>query len=106
MGIAVFDWLTDYWIIVSVLLVTAFIACLFLYWQSRHKGWLIGAGGVGALALFYGLLVALLSLYFETDSHRVQRKVERMADALTHQDLDGTFVHVSDDFRGPMNMDK
>jgi hypothetical protein len=67
---------------------------------------LIGAGGVGALALLYVLLVALLSLYFENDSHRCQRKVERMADALTHQDLDGAFAHLSDNFRGPANLDK
>jgi hypothetical protein len=96
------DWLfegrTGVYVVLAAL--TAFL--LLVWWQTRKRGFLIGAGAVCLLVGVY----ALLDYTVETDSDQIVHKVKAMIAAVNAGNIEGIFEHVSDDFRSPSGRSK
>ena len=97
-----FDWLFEGWPAIYALLVIKLIALGYIYWQTRHKGWLYGMLGVVVLIGVYALLDHLV----ETDREQLERKIRTMAAALDAHNLDGVFDNIDDNFTTPQFKNK
>jgi hypothetical protein len=89
------DWLIEGDVTVLTLLVLACVVLAALWWQSRKQVFGIAAIVIGLLALTMFLVDHLV----ESDREQIQRKVGEIAAAISNQNLDAAFAHVSSDFR-------
>jgi hypothetical protein len=91
------SWLVEDPTPVYVILGTAVVILLALYWNRRKRGYLYGVGGV---FLLIGL-VWLIDFLVVTDREKVQAALRAMAGRIQALDVDGAFQFVSDDYDGP-----
>lgn len=89
------DWLIEGDATVFTLLALTGIIVAVVWWQTRKRAWGLAAIVVGLLALSY----FLLDRSIESDREQIRRKVSEIAAAISHQNLDAAFSHVSADFR-------
>jgi hypothetical protein len=92
-----FDWLFEGLTTVYLLLGTAFLGLVVIYWHWRRKVWFFAMLVVAALIGLYALLDRLV----ETDSEQIERKLEAMARGVRDHNVDAVFEHLADDFRSP-----
>jgi len=98
----VFDWLFEGRPTVYLVLATAAVILLALWWKARKRKYLIAVGVVAALAGVYYLLDASV----ESDREQIVRKVREMAAGVKAGDADKVFANVSDQFRRPSGTNK
>ena len=91
------EWVIDHKLPIYFLLAAAIIACLALWWRLRRRYFLIVTVMGGILLL--GLLV--LDRIVETDGEQMVRKVREIAAAVSANNLDAAFDHVSAKFDRP-----
>jgi hypothetical protein len=89
-----FDWLFEGWPAIYALLIIVVIALGYIYWQTRHRGWLYGMLGVFVLIGVYALLDRLV----ETDRELLERKIKTMAADLQGHNLNAFFDNLDDNF--------
>jgi hypothetical protein len=88
-----------YWLVegdATLLFVLASVGviCVALWWRTRRRAYAVVAG-VAAVAV---LGLSLLDRFVESDREQMTRKVQEVADALSHRDLKRAFEHVSAQF--------
>ena len=91
------DWLFEGRTSVYVVLIALAAFLLLVWWQTRKRWAVIGAGVAGLLVGGY----ALLDRAVETDREQIVGAIKSMMAAVNAGDIDGIFEHVSDDFRSP-----
>jgi hypothetical protein len=80
---------TLYFVLASVGLI-----CVAVWWRTRRRGYAVAAGAAAVAILGLSLLDRLI----ESDREQMIRKVQEVADAISHRRLDRAFEHVSEQF--------
>jgi hypothetical protein len=88
------SWLVDDPSLVFILLCTLALVLGVLWWRTRKRPYLLGAGV--AVVLLAG--VWLLGHFVETDAKQIERKIREMAASVGDRNLDRAFAHISQDF--------
>jgi hypothetical protein len=89
------DWLVEGDVTVLTLLALAGVVSAALWWQSRKR-----AFGIAAIVIaFLAMTIVLVDRVVESDREQIQRKIGEIAAAISNQNLDAAFAHVSADFR-------
>jgi hypothetical protein len=101
-GAAVFDWLFEGLTAVYILLGTALLFVIVLYWRWRRKYWLYV---MGTIVAFIGLY-ALLDRLVETDTEQLERKIKAMAAGLEAHNVDALFDNIDEHYKSPSMADK
>src|SRR5207302_6751478 len=65
-----------------------------VWWRTRRRSYAVVAGVTGVAIVSLSLLDRLI----ESDREQMIRKVQEVADAVSHQRLDRAFDHVSEQF--------
>jgi hypothetical protein len=89
-----FDWLVEGWLSVYLILLTAAIILVAVWWRTRDRRWLIGLAVVAGLVGLY----ALLDRIVETDYEQMVRKTREMAASAQKRDPAKLFEHLADSF--------
>jgi hypothetical protein len=89
-----FDWLLDHKFTAYFVLAAGLVASLAFWWRSRNRR-LIGVAAACAVLL---LCVFVLDRAIETDGEQMSRKVQAVAAAVTANEMDAVFQHVSESF--------
>lgn len=91
------DWLIGHKYLVYLVLAAAVLVTFALWWRARKRHYLIALGVAAVLLL--GMVV--LDRSVETDGEQMVRKVKEVAAAVTANDMDAAFAHVSENFNRP-----
>ena len=91
------EWLIEHTYVIYALLAAAVVASFAGWWRTRKRNYLI------ALAVAVVLLLGMVALdgAVETDGEQMVRKVKEVAAAVTANDMDVAFAHVSESFSRP-----
>lgn len=93
-----FDWLLDNRWTVCLILASAAVILLALWYRTRKRYYAVGVAVVAGLAALFFLIAALRG---ETDQQQIERKVRELAAAAQAADAEQIARHLAEDFRSP-----